>query len=100
MALICCYRHHAKMLTITMVLAGRPTSAGARPPEISRGPFCAADRAERECGNENLPEARQGSLCEVVRAWRRGGIDNAGNGEGQTKSSSKTTTLSGANCGA
>eukprot|EP00969_Alexandrium_andersonii_P023031 1007417-Alexandrium_andersonii.AAC.1 len=63
MAEICHYRHHAMMLTITMVMVVRPTSAQTRPPDLSRGPFCAVVRAERECGNDNLHGAPQGSLC-------------------------------------
>eukprot|EP00969_Alexandrium_andersonii_P151234 6687237-Alexandrium_andersonii.AAC.1 len=32
----------------------KPKSAETRPAELSRGPFCAVLRAEREDGNENL----------------------------------------------
>eukprot|EP00969_Alexandrium_andersonii_P051519 2262728-Alexandrium_andersonii.AAC.1 len=53
----CRSRHHAMVLTISMVMVGRPKSAQTRPPELSRGPFCAALRAEREYDNENLPGA-------------------------------------------
>eukprot|EP00969_Alexandrium_andersonii_P201458 8901953-Alexandrium_andersonii.AAC.1 len=49
-----------------------PKPAQTRPLELTKGPFCAVSRAEREYGNENLPGAPQGSLCAVVRAGRGG----------------------------
>eukprot|EP00969_Alexandrium_andersonii_P186828 8255084-Alexandrium_andersonii.AAC.1 len=57
---VCGYRHHAVVLTISTVMGERPTSAQTRPPELSRGPFCAVFRAEFEYGNENLRGARLG----------------------------------------
>eukprot|EP00969_Alexandrium_andersonii_P330886 14625055-Alexandrium_andersonii.AAC.1 len=63
-----------------MVMVRRPTSAQARSPELSRCPFCADVRAEREYSNESLPIASEGSLLAVDRAGRGGGIDNAGDG--------------------
>eukprot|EP00969_Alexandrium_andersonii_P052216 2292279-Alexandrium_andersonii.AAC.1 len=68
----CCYRHRAMVLTISMVVGGRPKSAQTRSPELSRCPSCAAFRAEREYGNEKLPGAPQGSFCVVARAGRGG----------------------------
>eukprot|EP00969_Alexandrium_andersonii_P102328 4516487-Alexandrium_andersonii.AAC.1 len=71
MMVICHYRHHPMVLTIMMVMVRRPSFAQTRPPELSRGPFCAMFRAEREYGNEDLAGAPEGSFWAVVRA--RGG---------------------------
>eukprot|EP00969_Alexandrium_andersonii_P036799 1612928-Alexandrium_andersonii.AAC.1 len=49
-----------------------------RSPELLRGPFCVARRAEREYGNKIHMGAPEGSFCVVARAGRGGGIDNAG----------------------
>eukprot|EP00969_Alexandrium_andersonii_P136712 6049383-Alexandrium_andersonii.AAC.1 len=57
---ICRYRHHAMVLTITMVMVGSTKSALTRPPELSRSAFCVIVRAEREYDNENLAGARLG----------------------------------------
>eukprot|EP00969_Alexandrium_andersonii_P179888 7951381-Alexandrium_andersonii.AAC.1 len=73
------------VLTIIMVTVLWPTSAQTRCPELSRGPFCAAVRAEREYGNESLPGAPEDSVCAVIRAGRGGGLDNAGDGGRKTK---------------
>eukprot|EP00969_Alexandrium_andersonii_P265763 11744933-Alexandrium_andersonii.AAC.1 len=51
-----------------------PQSAQTRSPELTRGPFCAMFRAEREYGNENLLGAPEGSFCVVARAGRGGGM--------------------------
>eukprot|EP00969_Alexandrium_andersonii_P312927 13826768-Alexandrium_andersonii.AAC.1 len=59
------------LLTLIVVMARRPTSAQTRSPELSRVPFCAAVRAERKYGNENLPGAPEGSFCVIVRPERR-----------------------------
>eukprot|EP00969_Alexandrium_andersonii_P235659 10404476-Alexandrium_andersonii.AAC.1 len=44
-----------------MVMVGKPKSAQTPRPDLSRGPFCAMFRAEREYDNENLPRAPEGS---------------------------------------
>eukprot|EP00969_Alexandrium_andersonii_P171164 7566246-Alexandrium_andersonii.AAC.1 len=67
-----------------------PTSAETRSSKLSRGPICAVFWA-REQGNENLPGAPQGLFCLVVRAGRRGGIDNAGNGGRARRAARKLT---------
>eukprot|EP00969_Alexandrium_andersonii_P052171 2290808-Alexandrium_andersonii.AAC.1 len=56
------------VLTITMVMVGRPKSTQTRPRELLRGPFCAVFRAEREYGNENLARARLGLMFAQVPA--------------------------------
>eukprot|EP00969_Alexandrium_andersonii_P353779 15440668-Alexandrium_andersonii.AAC.1 len=60
------------VLTITMVMVGRPKIVSDAVPGLSDGPFCAVVRAEREYGNEKLPGAPQGSLCAVDHAGRGG----------------------------
>eukprot|EP00969_Alexandrium_andersonii_P028997 1265705-Alexandrium_andersonii.AAC.1 len=55
--------------TITMVMVAEPRSAQTWPPELSRGPFCAAFRAEREYCNENLPGARLGLDLDGCSRW-------------------------------
>eukprot|EP00969_Alexandrium_andersonii_P164754 7282923-Alexandrium_andersonii.AAC.1 len=47
-------------IVMMMVVMARPKQAQNRSPELSRGPFCAVVRAEREYFNENLPRARLG----------------------------------------
>eukprot|EP00969_Alexandrium_andersonii_P103960 4587188-Alexandrium_andersonii.AAC.1 len=42
---------------VAMMAATSPKQAWTRSPELSRGPFCAAVRAQREYGDENLPGA-------------------------------------------
>eukprot|EP00969_Alexandrium_andersonii_P107660 4749793-Alexandrium_andersonii.AAC.1 len=51
------YHHNPMVLTITMVLVRTPKWAQTGSPELSRVPFCAVVRAEREYGNENIPGA-------------------------------------------
>eukprot|EP00969_Alexandrium_andersonii_P160632 7097857-Alexandrium_andersonii.AAC.1 len=52
---ICRHHHHPMVLTTVMFLARRLTWAQTRSSELSRGPVCAAVRAEREDGNERPP---------------------------------------------
>eukprot|EP00969_Alexandrium_andersonii_P034960 1530079-Alexandrium_andersonii.AAC.1 len=59
------------VLTITMVMVGRPTSAQTRPPELWRGPFCVVVRAAREYGNENFSGARLGLVLDGCSRWAR-----------------------------
>eukprot|EP00969_Alexandrium_andersonii_P279617 12359720-Alexandrium_andersonii.AAC.1 len=53
------------VLAIMTVLVRKSTWAQTRSPELSRGPFCAVVRAEREHGNDNLPGAPWG----LVVVW-------------------------------
>eukprot|EP00969_Alexandrium_andersonii_P157006 6940227-Alexandrium_andersonii.AAC.1 len=50
-------RCHNHVVVMTTVVAASPRRTQNRPSELSRGPFCAAVRAEHEYGNENLPRA-------------------------------------------
>eukprot|EP00969_Alexandrium_andersonii_P194526 8591936-Alexandrium_andersonii.AAC.1 len=59
------------VLTMTMVMVGRPTSAQTRSTELSRGPVCAVVRAERAYGNEILPGAPQGLALRGRSRWAR-----------------------------
>eukprot|EP00969_Alexandrium_andersonii_P068462 3020280-Alexandrium_andersonii.AAC.1 len=53
---ICRYRHHAMVLTVTMVMAREPEWIHTRCPELSSGPFCAAVGAEANMATRNSPE--------------------------------------------
>eukprot|EP00969_Alexandrium_andersonii_P354141 15441472-Alexandrium_andersonii.AAC.1 len=69
---ICYCHHHPIFLTIMMVVVRGPKWVQTRSPEVLRGSFCAVFRAERECGNDNLAGALQGSfLCGRSRWARR-----------------------------
>eukprot|EP00969_Alexandrium_andersonii_P301717 13337356-Alexandrium_andersonii.AAC.1 len=54
--LICQCRHHPMVFAIMMAVRW-PKWAQTRSPELLRGPFCAAVRAERTYGDKNLPRA-------------------------------------------
>eukprot|EP00969_Alexandrium_andersonii_P362741 15460364-Alexandrium_andersonii.AAC.1 len=59
------------VVVVVVVVMASPKQAQNRSPELSRGPFCAALRAERECGNENLPGARLGLVLDSFSGWAR-----------------------------
>eukprot|EP00969_Alexandrium_andersonii_P311321 13756606-Alexandrium_andersonii.AAC.1 len=55
----CHCRNHNMVMTMVVVTAS-PKPAQNWSSELSRCPFCAVVRAEREYGHENLPGARLG----------------------------------------
>eukprot|EP00969_Alexandrium_andersonii_P303169 13401078-Alexandrium_andersonii.AAC.1 len=55
----CHCRNHDLLMTMVAVTA-IPRWAQNWSSQLSRGPFCAVVRAEREYGNDNLPGARSG----------------------------------------
>eukprot|EP00969_Alexandrium_andersonii_P323080 14275395-Alexandrium_andersonii.AAC.1 len=57
----------------------RPSWAQTPSPKLSRGPFCAVVRAEREYGSEDLPRVPESSCGVGIRTGRGSGIENAGN---------------------
>eukprot|EP00969_Alexandrium_andersonii_P027091 1181389-Alexandrium_andersonii.AAC.1 len=60
--MVTCHGRRHKM--VVMMVVTSPTEAQNRSPVLSRGPFCAVLRAEREYGNENLPGARFGLVLD------------------------------------
>eukprot|EP00969_Alexandrium_andersonii_P306376 13544505-Alexandrium_andersonii.AAC.1 len=69
MMVTCHDHHHPMVLTVMMVMVRTPKPAQTRSPELSRGPFCAIVRAEREHGNESLPGARLGLVLDGCSRW-------------------------------
>eukprot|EP00969_Alexandrium_andersonii_P367285 15470383-Alexandrium_andersonii.AAC.1 len=59
-AAVACHCRVHDMVMVIVVATACPKRAQDGNSEFSRGPFCVAVRAEREYGNESLPEARLG----------------------------------------
>eukprot|EP00969_Alexandrium_andersonii_P341020 15073643-Alexandrium_andersonii.AAC.1 len=58
--MVTCHCRNHTMVMITVLATASPKQARNRSSELSTGPSCAAVRAEREYGHENLPGARLG----------------------------------------
>ena len=68
--MVTCHCRNRK-LVVMMVVVASPKQAQNRSPDLSRGPFCAVVRAEREYGNESLPGALQKGVLHPMsrREW-------------------------------
>eukprot|EP00969_Alexandrium_andersonii_P364116 15463436-Alexandrium_andersonii.AAC.1 len=67
--IVTCHRRNHGMVMMVVLAFARPKQAQNRSSELSRGPFRAVVRAEREYGNENLPGAPLGLVLDGFSSW-------------------------------
>eukprot|EP00969_Alexandrium_andersonii_P223304 9862760-Alexandrium_andersonii.AAC.1 len=62
--IVACHCRNPNMVMTMVVVTTSPKRAQNWYSKLSRGPFCAVGRAEREYGNEHLPRARLGLVLD------------------------------------